>query len=191
VTHDFSILLDQIIFASDASVSGWALPSTVYFFQAGLETEREYTLTYRNYADGQDCTAVNGGRYCCSAIDAFRLLGSASRLSLSALKIIVVIDSDESTACCHLVEAVCRARCPAPAVSPLQRGHLTTIPLLRSHQTHPTPPLLWVASSALLPSWLASLCFSCAAVTASKNILEKPPIAFSRGSSSLGGPRRW
>ena len=81
--HDFSIFLDQKLFSSDASVSGWTLPSTPGFFQAGLDADHEYTLTYRNFADGKNCTYLEDGtrRYCCSMIDGIKLIGSASKLA--------------------------------------------------------------------------------------------------------------
>ncbi|KAH7103721.1 hypothetical protein BKA62DRAFT_49396 [Auriculariales sp. MPI-PUGE-AT-0066] len=82
-THDFSVLLTGgTVFNSDASVSGWALGSTVAFFQAGLNPSQVYTLTFRNYnADKPKCISDPVGRYCCAAFDGLKLIGSAKSLA--------------------------------------------------------------------------------------------------------------
>ncbi|KAH7100754.1 hypothetical protein BKA62DRAFT_705544 [Auriculariales sp. MPI-PUGE-AT-0066] len=82
-TRDYSILLNDKLFNSAATSSGWLLsPQTPLYFQAGLDPSTEYTLTYRDYSDDNpDCPDAAPDLYCCATLDSLKLLGSASGLA--------------------------------------------------------------------------------------------------------------
>jgi len=78
-THYYSVEFDEKVFNADASTSMWRAGSAPLFMQTGLDTNRNYTITYRNFNENySDCRSGISSltRTCSAGLDRLQLFGA-------------------------------------------------------------------------------------------------------------------